>query len=250
MARLVLAVALSALAACQAPAEARLQAGDAAARAGQWQVAFDAWREAASLDQRSAVARTRLGFAAFELGRRVDAEAAWRAALAVEPGTEDALEGLARLALEASDAGAALEQLSVVTAPVGPSFQATLARALLARGGAGDAAAALLAAQRASAAAPGDPEADYLVGSAQVALRRFGDAQGTFEGLLRRQPKSPLGSYGLARLAAAQQRPTDALLHLAAARAAAGIGWNPARVAADPAFAFLVATPELRALLE
>ena len=138
---------------------------------------------------------------------------------------------------------------SAVAAPVTTSFQLVLAQALLARGGPDDAAAALVAAQRAATASPGDPEVDYLVGSAQIALRRFSDAQGTLEALQRRHPDSPLGSYGLARLAAAQSRQTDALLHLSAARAAAGSAWNPERVAADPAFAFLISAPEFKALV-
>ncbi|HEY1087572.1 MAG TPA: hypothetical protein VGE37_07755, partial [Archangium sp.] len=138
-------------------------------------------------------------------------------------------------------------RLQRVTTPTRAQFKVTLAQALLAKG---EASQALTAAQEASAALPQDPAVAYLVGSSQLALRRFADAQGTFEALQRLDPKSPLGSYGLARLAAAQSRQTDTLLHLAAARTAAGSGWNPARVAADPAFAFLNATPEFQALLK
>lgn len=248
--RLLLAFAILALCACQKPLDAKLQAGDAAARAGKWEAARDAWSGATQLDPRSAIAHAKLGVALWELGLKDEAAAAWEAAVAIEPNAEDAVASLARLDLELLDAGAAVERLSLVQAPVTAAFQLTLARALLARGAPDDAAAALTAAQRAaSATTPADPEADYLVGSAQIALRRFSDAQGTLEGLQRRRPELALGSYGLARLAAAQHRQTDALLHLSAARAAAGSTWKPERVAADPAFTFLSATPEFKALV-
>lgn len=247
--RLILTVALSALCACQKPLEARLEAGDTAARAGNWELARTMWAEATQLAPRSAVAHARLGVALWEVGLKDEAAAAWSSAVTIDPNLEDAIAGLARLDLQRHDAGAAVERLLLVQAPVTTAFQRVLAQALLARGAPDDAAAALVAAQRASAAAPGDPEAEYLVGSAQIALRRFSDAQGTLEALQRRRPDLPLGSYGLARLAAAQGRQTDALLHLSDARAAAGSTWHPERVAADPAFAFLFSAPEFNALL-
>lgn len=246
MFRLLLAFALCA---CQKPLDAKLQAGDAAARAGKWDVARAAWAEAARLDPRSAEAHGKLGVALWEMGLKDEAAAAWSGAVAIDPNEEKAVGSLAQLDLERADAGAAVERLLLIREPVSAAFQLVLARALLARGGPDDAAAALAAAQRAAAAVPGEPEAEYLVGSAQIALRRFSDAQGTLEGLQRRRPELPLGSYGLARLAAAQNRQTDALLHLSAARAASGSAWDPQRVAADPAFAFLSAAPEFKALV-
>ena len=248
--RLVLASALCALlTGCQKPLDARLQAGDTAARAGKWVVARTQWAEATQLDPRSAVAQAKLGVALFELGLKDEAATAWSAAVAIDPNAEDSVSSLARLDLEHLDAGAAVERMLLVQAPTTASFNRVLAQALLARGAPDDAAAALAAATRAATASPGDPENDYLVGSAQIALRRFSDAQGTLEELQRKHPNLPLGSYGLARLAAAQNRQTDALLHLSAARAAAGSSWNPDRVAADPAFVFLTPAPEFKALV-
>lgn len=248
--RLVSAFALCALLiGCQKPLDAKLQAGDAAARAGKWDVARTRWTEAAQLDPHSAVAQAKLGVALYELGLQDEAAAAWSAAVAIEPNAEDAVSALARLDLEHLDAGAAVDRLLLVPAPATAAFNRVLAQALLARGLPDDAAAALAAANRAAAASPGEPENEYLVGSAQIALRRFSDAQGTLEALQRRFPNLPLGSYGLARLAAAQNRQTDALLHLSAARAAAGSSWNPERVAADPAFVFLTPAPEFKALV-
>lgn len=248
--RLVPAIALCALlSGCQKPLDARLQAGDTAARAGKWDVARTQWTEATQLDPRSAVAHAKLGVALFELGLKDEAGAAWSAAVAIEPNAEDAVSSLARLDLEALDAGAAVERMLLVQAPVTATFNRVLAQALLARGAPDDGAAALAAATRAASASPGAPENEYLLGSAQIALRRFSDAQGTLEGLQRKHPHLPLGSYGLARLAAAQNRQTDALLHLSAARAAAGSSWNPERVAADPAFVFLTPAPDFKALV-
>lgn len=249
MYRLILAFALSALCACQKPLDARLQAGDAAARAGKWGVARTEWTQATELDPKSAIAHAKLGVALWELGLKDEAATAWSMAVSIDPNAEEPVSSLARLDLERLDAGAAVDRLLLVQSPLSASFQMVLAQALLARGAPDDAAAALVAAQRAQATSPNDPEAEYLVGSAQIALRRFSDAQGTLEGLQRRRPESPLGSYGLARLAAAQSRQTDALLHLSAARAAAGSTWHAERVAADPAFAFLLAAPEFKALV-
>lgn len=242
-------VAIVALCACQKPLDAKLQAGDAAARLGKWEAARAAWADATKLDPRSASAHVKLGIAHWQLGQKDDAAAAWTTALSIEPSSEEALTALARLDLERLDAGAAVERLQAIQSPLTADFERVRAQALLARGFPDDAAAALAAAQRALTTAPGDVEAEYLVGSAQIALRRFSDAQGTLEALQRRRPESPLGSYGLARLAAAQSRQTDALLHLSAARAAAGSSWNAERVAADPAFAFLLSAPEFKALV-
>lgn len=242
-------LALLTLGACQKPLDAKLQAGDTAARLGKWEQARTAWAEATQLDPRSAAAYLKLGIAHWELGQKDEAAAAWTTALSIDPTSEDALGALARLDLERLDAGAAVERLQPIQAPLTAGFERVRAQAFLARGQPDDAAAALSAAQRALAAAPGDVEAEYLVGSAQIALRRFSDAQGTLEALQRRRPESPLGSYGLARLAAAQSRQTDALLHLSAARAAAGSSWKAERVAADPAFAFLLSAPEFKALV-
>lgn len=247
--RLLLATAFFALCACQKPLDAKLTAGDTAARQGKWELARTAWSDATQLDPKSSIAFVKLGIAHWELGQKDEAAAAWTNALSIEPNAEDALSALARFELERQHAGAAVDRLSAIQAPLTAEFERMRAQALLARGLPDDAAAALGAAQHALTLSPQDPEAEYLVGSAQIALRRFSDAQGTLEALQRRKPELPLGSYGLARLAAAQSRQTDALLHLSAARAAAGSTWNPDRVAADPAFAFLAAAPEFKALV-
>ncbi len=241
----VLLIVLCLTGACRKPHEARLSEGDSAAASGRWDDARTKWEAAVSADASSAVAHARLGAALWHLDRRDDAQREWAEAVKLDATNEDALEGLARFALEARDAGAAVSLLSTISEPSSPSFKKVQARALLARGEPGDAAAALELASSNDA----DAESRYLVGCAELALRRFGDAQTTLDALLRAHPASPLGSYGLARLAAAQQRQTDVLLNLATAKAAAGSSWNAAHVAADPAFAFLATAPEFKALV-
>lgn len=233
---------------CQRPFEARLQAGDDAARAGRWGDARAAWAEAAKLDATSGLALARRGLAEWTLGDRDAAVDSWGAAVKLDPTQALALEGLALSSLGVADAGAAVSVLSAVAAPVG-SLRLVLARSLLARGAAGDATTAVTHLQAALLEAPTDADALYLLGSAQIASRKFADAQGTFEALERAHPSLPLGSYGLARLAAAQARQTDTLLNLTAAKKIAGAGWNAAQVAADPAFAFLSENADFKTLV-
>lgn len=233
--------------ACQKPAEARLAAGDSAAREGRWAEARAAFQEASELAPSDPLPLTRLGFARWRLGEHAGAAEAWARARSLSPDFPDAKLGEALVAIEAGDAGAALLLLADANTPLGLLSRA---RAALLQGGPGDAALALEAAQAAAAIDDGSAEALYLTGSALVALGRYADAQAAFEQLAQRHPASPLAPYGLARLAAAQERAPDALLHLTAARRVAGTTWDARAVAADPAFAFLSTAPEFKALLE
>lgn len=250
-----LALVCAVLGGCLRGGEAKLREGNRAARDGRLedaQKAFAAAAEALPGDPRP---RVLLGNVLFELGRPDEARAAWREALAQAPDSRAAHLGLARLALDAQDAGAALETLG----PPGPADEvdATLAAeedtvrglALLELGGAGDAERALAAADAALVHVPAHPEALYVRGGALLVLGRYSDAQAALEQLSSKHPSSPLGPYGLARLAAAQGRATDVLLHLAAAKSAAGPAWRPERVAADPAFAFLSTSEGFLALV-
>lgn len=241
----VLLIVLVSLCACRKPVEARLAEGDAAAVAGRWEEARSKWEAARDLSPELALTHARLGAALWHLGRNAEAVTAWQRAVELDATCEDAVEGLARSALAVGDAGAALTVLSTVVDPASLTFKRVQVRALLARGADGDADAAMTIVSGLGDA----PESIYLLGSTQIALKRYSDAQATLDGLARAHPKSPLGSYGLARLAAAQSRQTDALLNLSAARAAAGADWRPVEVAADPAFAFLATTPEFKALV-
>lgn len=243
-----LSCSLLVLSACQSAFDTFMQRGDDAAHRAKWAEARDAFSEATKANPSSAPAHARLGMAAWLVGDRPLALKEWGEAVALEPANALALEGLARASLEAGDAAAVVSSLDKLDAPTG-TLRLTLARALLARGQDGDAVRALELAKAALLASPDDPEARYLLGSAQIALKKYADAQGTLDELQRQHPKSPLGSYGLARLAAAQGRQTDTLLHLREARDVSGSSWNPERVAADPAFGFLAATPDFKALV-
>lgn len=245
-----LAWALSGLVACSRPGEREIARGNEAARAGRFDEALQAFELAAQADPASARPHALLGNTLFRLGRKPEAVRAWQAALTVDPALPDALLGLSRASTEALDCAAALRRLSLLPRSVAETAEARAVRALalLARGSTGDADQALADALWALERSPGSPETTYLVASAQLALHRLAEAQTTLEALQRQLPASPLGSFGLARLAAAQSRGTDALIHLRAARAAAGSAWNPDAVAADPAFAFLLQDPAFREL--
>lgn len=226
-----------------------MREGNAAARAGQLEEARKAFAAAVEADPSSARARTLLGNALFQLGKVDEARAAWGAALERDAASADAVAGLARLDSESGDAGAALTRLGTLGASDGPTVRLERARALLLRGLDADAAQALVETEAVLAKEPASPEGQYLRGCALVVLKRYADAQGAFEALQRAAPRSPLGPYGLARLAAAQSRVTDTLLYLAAARTAAGPAWKAERVAADPAFAFVSGAPEFQSLV-
>ncbi len=213
-----------------------------AARAARWDDARSQWAQATALAPLSATARAKLGIALWNLGRKDEAAAAWNEALTLDEHARAAIEGLTRIDLENADAGAALTRLSRLSDPSPVLYAA----ALLARGSNDDAKAALEAVQR---AAPNDPEAHYLLGSAQIALHQFREAQATLEELGTIQPKSPLSAYGLARLAAAQNKQADALFHLSIAKKVARTHWDARRVASDPAFQFLSGLPEFHALV-
>lgn len=238
---------------CLRAGEARLREGNQAARDGRLEdarKAFEAAAEALPTDPRP---RELLGNVLFELGRPDEARAAWQQALTQDAQSQAAHLGLARLALDAQDAGAAIEALGSAPSATDPSLAAEAATvrglALLERGGANDAEAALLAADEALRHAPGHAEALYVRGGALLVLGRYSDAQSALDELSTKHPASPLGPYGLARLAAAQGRATDVLLHLTAAKSAAGPTWRPERVAKDPAFAFLSTSEGFLALV-
>ena len=220
---------------CAKPFDRAIDRGNALAQAGELDEARAAYQEATELDPESARAHLLLGNALMSLGKSELAEREWKAAVTLAP----AREALAANALASHDARAALERLGAVESPRGKVIQA---RALVALARADE---ALKVLEQVST-----PEAEYVRGSALIALRRWPDAQRVFDALERSAPKSSLGPYGLARLAAAQGRAADSLLYLKAAKAMWGPGWSADTVAADPAFAFLSASADYQDLLK
>jgi Flp pilus assembly protein TadD len=232
-------VVLALAASCQSRADAALRAGNAAANAGQLEAARAHFADAVAANPADAKGYSLLGSTLATQGKLEEAVTAWRAALEREPADPIARMGLARADLATGDAGACLGRLEGLA----PIEEATLlrAQALLRRGNEGDAATVERELQASTRA-----DAVYLRASALLELRRFGDAQQAYSSLEKQAPA--LASYGLARLAAAQGRATDVLLHLAAAKSAAGATWNPTVIAADPAFGFLADADDFRTL--
>ncbi len=221
-------------AACTKPVDRAIDRGNSLARDGHLEEAREAYAEATQADPTSARARLLLGNTLMSLKKPTEAATEWQAAQGL-PGSR---EGLAEVALDVGDAGAALEW---VAEPTSNRAEVQKARALLALGRPAE---ALEACERRTGA-----EALYVKASALLALKRWPEAQVVLETLAREAPGVSLGAYGMARLAAAQGRGADVLLHLKAAKSADGPRWNVEAVAGDPAFAFLSASAEYKELL-
>ena len=232
---------------CSTAAERAMDEGNRLAAAGSLQQAleaFDRAQGAAPGDWRCAGLR---GNVLYAMGRAADARRAWEQSLALAPGEATAAAlGLARLEVDQGAPGAALARLDAVDPKVAatPAGETLRAQALLARAAPGDAEQALEAAQRALDRAPADPGALYAAGSAALALHRDSDAQARFAALLQKHPTSPLGPWGMARLAAARGLKSDAVLYLKDARKVAPGPWGPAAVRRDPAFAAWLDDPD------
>jgi tetratricopeptide (TPR) repeat protein len=231
---------------CSSTAERQVEAGNAAAAAGAWPRALSAYRAASDARPSDARVKGLVGIAALATNDPALAARAWSEALSLDPATSEARLGLAQLAVTAADAGAALSLLEPETSSTARRLRA---RALLLRGAPADAEAALTEARAAADTEPVAPEAHYLVGSALLVLSRFAEAQTAFETAERVAPRSALGVYGLARLAAIQRRETDTLLYLKAAKSRLGGSWRADAVARDPAFAFLAGSPGFTELI-
>ncbi len=221
--------------ACAKPFDRALERGNALAQAGKLEAAQAAYEEAVSEAPDSARAHLLLGNVLMSLQKPEAAVTEWSAAASLSL----AREALATHALATHDARAALAVLGAVESPRGRVLQG---RALLALARPDE---TLKALEPVSTA-----EAEYLKGSALLSLHRWADSQRVFDALERSAPKSSLGPYGMARLAAAQGRAADSLLYLKAAKAMWGPGWSADTVAADPAFAFLSASADYQELLK
>jgi Flp pilus assembly protein TadD len=228
------------LGACLDGGERHVREGNRAAQAGRLEEARSAYAAALEAHPRDVRARVLLANVLATLHDLPAARSEYTTVLAHDGDNAGARVGLARLTLGEGDASAALDLL----APLAPQPETRLlrARALIARGQAGDGAQALLELKD-----DRSTEATYLKGAALVLDRRFAEAQATLEGLERLS--APFARYGMARVAAAQGRAADVLLHLRATRAAQGPAWDAAAVAADPAFDFLHDSPDLQPLL-
>ena len=232
--------------ACAEPGADSIARGNRAALEGRFEEAVAAFQQACAEAPKRARARALLGNALWADGKKPEALVAWQDALKLEPSELDAVLGLARIELQRGDATAAIDRLTkgLEGGSKRPDLRAGLALAFVQRNSEGDLTRALGDSEQALRTAPKDPDVLYTRGSVLTAAHRFEEAQNTLDRLERDHPTSALAPYGLARLAAAQGRKTDVMLHLRAARTVAGTHWEPQPVAADPAFAFLKDDPD------
>lgn len=232
--------------ACVEPGAASIARGNRAAIEGRLAEAVASFEQACVEAPGLARPHALLGNALWAEGKSPEARLAWQDALKLDPDQLDAALGLSRLDLQRGDATAAVDRLAsaLVKGSSRADLRAGLALAFVQRNGEGDLTRALGESERAARTAPKNPDVLYTRGSVLTAAHKFEEAQATLDLLERADPRSPLAPYGLARLAAAQARKTDVMLHLRAARTAAGANWQPAPVAADPAFAFLKDDPD------
>jgi tetratricopeptide (TPR) repeat protein len=231
---------------CAEPGANAISKGNRAALEGRYDEAVAAFKQACEEAPLLARAHALRGNALFASGKDPEALTAWLRALELDPNQVDATLGMARHELRTGYAPAAVDRLTaaLAKAPGRSDLLTARALALVNRNAAGDLAKATEDSEAAYRLSPKDPDVLYTRGSVLIAAHRFNEAQSTLDALERAAPRSPLAPYGLARLAAAQSRKTDVMLHLRAARTAAGPRWQPAPVAADPAFAFLKDDPD------
>ncbi len=231
---------------CTDAATRKIDEGNRLAKAGQLDEAAARFEAAAKLGQ-PVRAEVLLGNVRWAQGRRAEAKAAYVEALDAGPNEPDALVAFAKSQLLEGDprgasasASQALEQhpgradAHLVRAAARLAQQQELEAALE------DAEAALSGPRPAN-----DTDALYVKGCVLIALKRYADAQSAFSTLEQRHPRSPLSAYGQARLAAAQNHKTDLKAYLSDARNELGDGFDPARVALDPAFDFVRDDPDL-----
>jgi tetratricopeptide (TPR) repeat protein len=230
-------------AACSAPGDAELAEGNRLARGGKLDEAAASYRAACGKSPR-ARPRELLGMALHAAGKTEDARSAWLEAVQLDPQAPDAQLGLARIDSDSRDYAAALDRLDRLVQRQPNRADARLLRAvvLLGRNAEGDVDRALADSELAVRATPRDPDALYVRGSALLAAKQVDPAKALFEGLKSSRPA--FAAWGLARVAAAESRSIDVIVHLREARDAADAGWVEARVRKDPAFRYLWDDPE------
>ncbi len=236
-------LALVALA-CSDAATRAIDEGNRLARAGKLDQAAQRFEEAARLDP-GPRPRVLLGNVRWAQRRSDEAQKAFQEVLGAVPDQPDALVGAARVELYGGQPAEAVKTVGPVIDRFPARADAHLVRAAGRLAQMQDLDQGLQDVEVALQSASSEAEALYLKGCLLIALKRFGDAQATFDALSARAPKSALSAYGQARLAAAQSRRTDVKLHLLEARTALGEAFDPARVALDPAFDFVREDPDL-----
>lgn len=246
--------ALTLLAGCEDRGQALVARGNAFAERGEFNDAAKAYEEAARLSPAQARPLELLGNVKLEQADLPAARAAFEQALKLNPGSVEALVGLGRIEGDNGKLEPALDYLSRAAAVSDDGSYAMLWQAvyLLRRGTPADLEVALDRADHALAQNSADPSWLYLRGNALLARKDFMQAKTAFEALLKAAPGSPLGDYGLARLAAAQKDRLGALTQLRQAREKsrdAPTALPNEQVRTDPAFLFLQDDPDFSQLV-
>lgn len=234
--------------ACNEAGPTEIARGNVLVSRGKTAEAIEAYQAAARELPHKAQPRELLGHALLDQKRYAEARAAYQDAVAVEPPAIEARLGLARLATETGDLKEAFEQLDQVLRVQPQNLYALLSRANLElkRGGDADLEQALVDTGRAVSLDAKSEPVLFARGEAFLATRRLDEARQAFELLRKEHPRSPLGWYGLARVAAAAGDRATAIADLQKARASAAEQkqpWKPDEVRADPAFRSLSADP-------
>lgn len=242
-------VSVVALAACES---AQVNAGHAAAARGDWRAAVEHFAAAVKNDPSQPSVWTFLGHAKLSAGDLMGAEEAYRKALSLDAAFVPAQIGLVRGKVQRQDWADALSLLVPLLDAPQPSAEALTLQALaaLGRGEPADAALAEAAIGRALTLRPDDAGLRYLRGCVLIATKRYDEAQSVFDQLEQRPADAMWGVWGQARLAAAQSRKADVLLHLRRAQALKGRTADPRRLLQDPAFTFMKEDPDFQAVLK
>jgi tetratricopeptide (TPR) repeat protein len=242
MARAGALIVMLFLAGCLAPGDAEIAEGNRLAAAGKLDEAAERFRAAAASSAR-ARPRELLGAVLHAAGKNDDARKAWLEAVQLEPeASAEAQLGLSRIDSENGDQTAALDRLGRLLErnPRRPDARLVRAVVYLRRNADGDVERALDDSDLALRALPQSADAMYARGNALLAAHKVEEARAQFE----RMPKGCDAAWGQARVAAAQSRHADVILHLREARAAADGGWVAQRVREDAAFRYLWDDPD------
>jgi tetratricopeptide (TPR) repeat protein len=229
------------LGACTVAGEPELHEGNRLAAQGSLAEAAEQYRLAAQKQPSRARPRELLGSVLHAASETDAARTAWLEAVQLQPNdSADAQLGLARIDSERGDHATALDRLDRLLERQPRRADARLQRAVVALR-MSNVERALEDSDVALKALPRDSDALYTRGTALLAAGKPDEARKVFE---RLPAGSLLKAWGQARVAAAQSRSTDVIVHLREARAASDGGWDEARVRNDPAFKYLLDNAE------
>ena len=242
---LALLVLIGLAVACQDPSQPDQARGNVLRNQGRYEEALAAYRKGLEKSPNRTVLRLRIAETYLDMGRLEEAERAYREVLERSPDDEAALEaaflGLAQIADSRGQNEEARKWLTSVLERNPENLYARMSRANL-RLSAGKAEAAVEDYARAVEQDRTNKAALYGYGAALLAAGDAKNARTAFERLEQLDGDSPLGAYGLARLAAKEGKADEALRLLGEALRRAkqkGVPLDPKEVAGDDFLASL-----------